>query len=142
MPTIRALALEDPDGQPTVLDVPAPEPAEGEVLVRVRAASINYYDVVRGVRGHEPSTGTPTNTLRCSARTWPAWSRRSAPEVEGFAVGDRVFGSLGNKPVVHDGTFGELSTPNASELAPNPGRPRGRRRRSLGCGGDDRARGA
>jgi len=42
--TIRALAMEGFGRPPSVIDVPAPEPTAGEVLVRVRAASVNAYD--------------------------------------------------------------------------------------------------
>jgi len=119
MPTIRALALEDADGPPTVLDVPAPEPAEGEVLVRVRAASINYYDVFVA-SGAMSQYGYPYEYPVVLGQDVAGVVEAVGDGVEGFAVGDRVFGSLGNKPVVHDGTFGELSTPNASELARTP----------------------
>jgi len=40
--------------------------------------------------------------------------------VEGFAAGDRVFGMMGMKPSVHDGSFGELATPQAGAIAVTP----------------------
>ena len=44
--SIKALALETFDRPPSVIDVPYPVPAPGEVLVRVSAASVNAYDIV------------------------------------------------------------------------------------------------
>jgi NADPH:quinone reductase-like Zn-dependent oxidoreductase len=41
--------------------------------------------------------------------------------VEGLAVGDRVFGMMGMKGAIHDGTFGELAVPQAVAVAPTPG---------------------
>jgi NADPH:quinone reductase-like Zn-dependent oxidoreductase len=40
--------------------------------------------------------------------------------VEGFAVGDRVFGMMGMKPTIHDGTFAEWATPQAAAIASTP----------------------
>jgi NADPH:quinone reductase-like Zn-dependent oxidoreductase len=42
--TIEALALEGFDRPPEVIHVSAPQPAAGEVLVRVHAASVNAFD--------------------------------------------------------------------------------------------------
>jgi NADPH:quinone reductase-like Zn-dependent oxidoreductase len=39
--------------------------------------------------------------------------------VDGFVVGDRVFGMMG-KGAVHDGSFGELATPTAASIAKAP----------------------
>ncbi|TDV56202.1 NADPH2:quinone reductase [Actinophytocola oryzae] len=72
--------------QESFLDVPVPEPGEGELLVRVRAAGVNpgdwrlregsYGDVRSAVFGREVA-GT---VLACG------------PGVTGFAAGDEVFG--------------------------------------------------
>jgi NADPH:quinone reductase-like Zn-dependent oxidoreductase len=40
--------------------------------------------------------------------------------VEGFAAGDRVFGTLGAKGVIRDGTFAELATPLAGDVVRSP----------------------
>jgi NADPH:quinone reductase-like Zn-dependent oxidoreductase len=118
MATIRALAVEGPDQPPAVTDVPAPSPAPGEVLVRVRAASINYYDVfvASGAAGQYMSYEHPVVVGQDVAGVVESVGEG----VEGFAAGDRVFGMLGHKGVIHDGTFGELAVPLASGLAPTP----------------------
>ena len=40
--------------------------------------------------------------------------------VEGFSVGDRVFGMMGMKGEVHDGSFAELANPQAGSVAARP----------------------
>jgi NADPH:quinone reductase-like Zn-dependent oxidoreductase len=40
--------------------------------------------------------------------------------VDGFAAGDRVFGTIGTKPFVRDGSFGEHAAAIAAELALTP----------------------
>src|SRR4051794_40454302 len=47
---MKAFAITARDTQPTVQDLPTPEPAAGEVLVEVEAASVNGFDlsVARG----------------------------------------------------------------------------------------------
>jgi NADPH:quinone reductase-like Zn-dependent oxidoreductase len=42
---MKAFAITARDTQPTVTDLPAPEPADGEVLVTVEAASVNGFDL-------------------------------------------------------------------------------------------------
>lgn len=41
---MRAVGVREPKGRPEVLEVPRPEPGEGEVLVRVSAAGLNPLD--------------------------------------------------------------------------------------------------
>src|SRR5256885_1331977 len=42
---MKALAIERVDGSPVVLDVPDPSAGDGEVLVRIGAASVNGFDL-------------------------------------------------------------------------------------------------
>lgn len=78
-------------GGPEVLelvDVPRPEPAAGEVLVRVRAAGVNPADLaVRA--GYFPLLGEPPFTV--------GWDisgivEATGPGVNAYSVGDAVFG--------------------------------------------------
>ena len=48
---MKAIATTDFGAPATLIEVPAPEPAEGEILVRVAASSINGFDlsVAKGV---------------------------------------------------------------------------------------------
>src|SRR3954471_21889345 len=42
---MKAFAITARDSQPTIQDLPNPEPATGEVLVEVEAASVNGFDL-------------------------------------------------------------------------------------------------
>lgn len=42
---MKAIAIDDFGVPPSLHDLPVPEPADGEVLVRVRASSVNGFDV-------------------------------------------------------------------------------------------------
>ena len=89
-------------------DVPRPEPAVGEVLVRVRAAPVTAGDV-------RMRSGMVPRGMGLMLRAFIGMKRpRVAPgfafsgevaglgsEVEGFAVGDRVFGLMGFKGGAH-----------------------------------------
>jgi NADPH:quinone reductase-like Zn-dependent oxidoreductase len=130
---MRALVLPAFDAEPTVADVPAPEPGSGEVLVRVGAASVNAYDVfvANGMMRDFLAYGFPAVIGQDVAGV----VERVGADVDGLHPGDRVFGTLGMKSVVHDGTFAELSTPQAAALAPTPEGLDDRQAGSLGVAG-------
>ena len=115
---IKALALEGFDRPPVVIEVPAPQPASGELLVRVHAASVNAYDafVAMGMAKDFMAYEFPAVLGQDLAGVVEA----VGDEVEGFREGDRVFGTIGAKGTVHDGTFAELATPRAPALALTP----------------------
>ncbi|MDP9299931.1 MAG: NADP-dependent oxidoreductase [Actinomycetota bacterium] len=116
--TIKVLALEGFDRPPAVIDVPAPEPEAGEVLVRVHAASVNAFDtfVAMGMAKDFMTYEFPAVLGQDVAGVVEA----IGDGVEGLRSGDRVFGTIGSKGAVHDGTFAELSTPLAPALALTP----------------------
>jgi NADPH:quinone reductase-like Zn-dependent oxidoreductase len=104
---MRALAILD-DGNPAAIrDVAKPEPGPGEVLVRVRAASINGFDIfvangyLKGMMEHR----FPVVIGKDFAGTVEA---RGEGLTE-FAVGDRVFGVV-TKAFLGDGSIAEYVT--------------------------------
>ena len=101
--TIEALALESFDRAPEVIHVPAPQPAAGEVLVRVHAASVNAFDsfVAMGMA----KAFMPYEFPAVMGQDVAGVVEAVGDGVEGFRNGDRVFGTIGSKGVVHDGTF-------------------------------------
>jgi NADPH:quinone reductase-like Zn-dependent oxidoreductase len=115
---MKALALSSFDEEPSVIEVDDPVPGPGEMLVRVAAASINAFDVRVASGGARAfmSYEFPAVVGGDLAGTVEALG----DGVDAFAVGDRVFGMMGMKGSVHDGSFGELATPTAVSIAKAP----------------------
>ena len=107
-------------GGPDVLqigDLPEPEPASGEVLIRIRAASVNPVDwkiregFFDGIFPHE-------------FPIIPGWDAAGevaglGDGVSGLQTGERVYAYC-RKPVVHDGTYAEFIAVPAEYVAPAP----------------------
>jgi NADPH:quinone reductase-like Zn-dependent oxidoreductase len=106
-------------GGPEVIrltDVGSPEPAEGEVLVDVRAASVNPLDwhELRGEPWLVRLTGGLRRPKRAGCGTDLAGVVAAVgPGVTDLAVGDEVFGTGA-------GTFAEVAVARAIRLAPAP----------------------
>ena len=115
---MRALVLQGFDSEPVVAEAPAPEPAVGEVLVRLAAASVNAFDVF--VANGAARDYMPHELPAVLGSDLAGTVEALGPDVEGFEPGQRVFGMLGFKGSVHDGTFAELATPQASSIRPTP----------------------
>jgi NADPH:quinone reductase-like Zn-dependent oxidoreductase len=115
---MRGLALAAFEEEPKVQDVEDPSPGPGEVLVRVAAASVNPYDafVASGAMQQYMTYEFPVVLGGDHAGT----IEELGEGVEGFVVGDKVFGMMGMKPSIHDGTFAELATPQAAAIAVAP----------------------
>lgn len=131
--TIRALALESFESPPSVIDVPEPAAGPGEVLVRVRAASINAFDIFVAMGAMKDNM--PHEFPAVIGSDLAGVVEAVGEDVEGLASGDRVFGMLGFKGSVHDGTFGELATPQAASLSRIPGGVDDQQAGSLGIAG-------
>jgi NADPH:quinone reductase-like Zn-dependent oxidoreductase len=115
---MKALALESFDGGPRVTDVPDPMPGPGEVLVRVAAASLNAFDV--GVAAGSMKDFMPYEFPAVIGSDLAGPVEALGDGVEGFAVGERVFGMMGMRGGVHDGSFAEVANPQAASIAPAP----------------------
>ena len=119
---VRAVRIHE-DGGPEVLryeEIPDPEPGPGEVLVELRASSLNHLDV--WVRKGLPSVPKPRILGADGAGVVAALG----DGVEHFALGDRV---VVNPGIVHDGritvigehtdgTYCELKAIPAGQLYP------------------------
>jgi len=128
--TMQALALEGFDRPAAVIEVPRPEPAAGELLVRIGAASINAFDVF--VAMGMMKDFLPYDFPSVIGKDLAGVVEAVGDGVDGFAAGDRVFGTMGDKATVHDGSFGERATPQASSLARTPGNVNDEQAGSLG----------
>ena len=96
---MKAIRIHE-DGGPEVLryeDVPDPEPGPGEVLIRLRAASLNHLDV--WVRRGLPSAPKP----RILGADGAGVVEAIGEGVEGFGAGDRV---VINPGLEHGDTIG------------------------------------
>jgi NADPH2:quinone reductase len=115
---MRAVAIEDFKVGPTEVELPVPKPGPGEVLVKVRASSVNGFDVaaasgmLQGMMEHR----FPVVLGKDFAGTVEA----VGDGVSKVALGDQVFGVL-MREFMGDGTFGEyVVVPEAIGLAKMP----------------------
>jgi NADPH:quinone reductase-like Zn-dependent oxidoreductase len=102
---LKAFALESKDKPAALVTVPKPEVGEPDVLVAVRAASVNGFDVYQangflfGMMEH----ALPTVVGRDFAGVVEA----VGPGVREFATGDEVFGFIPSTPPLKSGAFAE-----------------------------------
>ena len=116
---MRAFVLQDFERQPTLEDIPTPEAGPGEVLVRVRAASVNGIDLsvasgrLRGMLEYD----FPVVLGKDFAGTVEA----VGAGVSGFAAGDRVFGVVSDPSPLSSRSFAEyLAVPGGPNLTRVP----------------------
>ena len=115
---MRAVTLDSVPAAPTVTEVDTPRPEAGELLVKVAAASVNGFDLavaagyMHGMMEHR----FPLVLGKDFAGTVEALGAG----VEGFAVGDAVFGVV-MKPFLGTGSLAEYVTVSAGYgVAPLP----------------------
>jgi NADPH2:quinone reductase len=115
---MRAVVLPEFGSAPQIIDIDNPEPDEGEVRVRVRAASVNGFDVavangyLQGLMQHRFPV--------VLGKDFSGIVDAVGAGVTDYAEGDRVFGVV-TKPFLGDGSFGEYVTvPTAVGLAKLP----------------------
>jgi NADPH:quinone reductase-like Zn-dependent oxidoreductase len=115
---MKALALESFDVPPRVIDAREPVAGPGEVLIRVHAASVNAFDV--GVAAGAMKDYMPYTFPVVIGTDHVGTIEAVGESVEGFSIGDRVFGMMGSKGSVHDGSFAQLANPQAGAIAVAP----------------------
>jgi NADPH:quinone reductase len=115
---MRAFALEELGKPGAVVEVPVPEPAEGQVRIRVAAAGLNPFDnaVVQGFLKDQMEHRFPLIPGMDASGTVDALGEG----VIELAIGDEVFGSAGKRHL------GEGRSPNSPRCLPgrslgNPG---------------------
>lgn len=108
---MRAIALADFETQLALMDLPVPEPAPGEVLIRVRQASVNGFDLAAasGMLKEMMEHRFPVVLGKDFAGTVDAIGEG----VLRVAIGDEVFGSV-MKSFLGDGSFAEYVTVSES----------------------------
>jgi NADPH2:quinone reductase len=114
---MRAFVVQE-FGQPgQVEDRPVPEPGEGQVLVRVRAAGVNAADVM--VRAGYLKDYMEHRFPLTPGRDFAGTIEAVGPGVTDFAPGDEVFGSA-DKPYQGEGSYAEFATAFAPNVARRP----------------------
>lgn len=109
MQALRVERLSDDLSGVTLAHLSPPARAPGEVLVQVRAASLNFPDLLMTQGGYQFKPELPfTSGLEFAGEVL------EADTDSGFAPGDRVMG--GNKT----GAFAELASVSAGKLSPMP----------------------
>jgi NADPH:quinone reductase-like Zn-dependent oxidoreductase len=122
--TMKAIRLHE-FGGPEVLrheEVPVPEPGPGEVLVRVHAVGINPPDwyAREGMPDVPPELRPPFDLPLIPGTDVSGVVEAVAADVDGFAVGDEVFGLLRFPATLQAGAYAEYVTAPASDLARKP----------------------
>ena len=110
---MNAFAIDGFGEKGSVRDLPVPEPAEGQLRIRVVAAGLNPFDVavVKGYMKEHMEHRFPLVPGMDASGTVDSVGEG----VEGYAVGDDVFGSVGKK-YLGEGTLAELTTVSAGTV--------------------------
>jgi NADPH:quinone reductase len=108
---MRAVTIDHPDAPPAMReDLPAPAPAENEVLVRVQASSVNPVETSIAA-GMLAGMGLEHEYPVTLGRDYAGVVEQTGEAVSGYRPGDQVYGFLLHaSPTVHDGAWAELIT--------------------------------
>jgi NADPH2:quinone reductase len=104
---MRAIILESFDSSPALHELPTPQIAPNEVLVRVHASSVNPVDgaIVAGMMSGMVDHEFPV----VLGRDYAGVVDRAGSDVTRYTEGEEVYGFLpAANPTVHDGTWAEL----------------------------------
>jgi NADPH:quinone reductase-like Zn-dependent oxidoreductase len=114
---MRAFALEKLGEKGSVLDLPDPIPADGQVLVRVKAAGVNVFDawVVGGAMKDAMEHRFPLIPGVEASGTVESLGSG----VTGFQEGDDIYG-VSVKPFLGEGTFADLATFTSDGISAKP----------------------
>jgi NADPH2:quinone reductase len=114
---MKAFAIDELGRPGSLHDLPAPEPAEGHVLVRMAAAGLNPFDsaVVQGYLKDRIEHRFPLVPGMDGSGTVDA----IGAGVSAWSVGDEVFGSVG-KMYLGEGTLAEFVTMSAGTIVRKP----------------------
>jgi NADPH:quinone reductase len=114
---MRAFALEELGAPGSIVDVPVPEPAEGQVRIRVAAAGLNPFDsaVIQGNLKDQMEHRFPLVPGADASGTVDAVGEGFS----GWSIGDEVFGSVGTM-YLGEGTFAQFATMSTGTIARKP----------------------
>jgi NADPH:quinone reductase-like Zn-dependent oxidoreductase len=115
---MRAITVTGYGSTPSIADIPTPEPAPGQILIRLRAAGMNPMDVTLASGAWKPMPATFPMVLGADG----AGSVESLGDgASRFSVGDDIFGQLLIPPLGSAGTYAEyVAVTQDAPLAPVP----------------------
>lgn len=119
---LRAVTLSDFESAPVLReDLPAPTPASNEVLVRVRATSVNPADNSIAA-GMLKQMGVEYEFPVILGRDYAGVVEQVGSDVTRYNVGDAIYGFLLHaNPAAHDGSWAELiAVPQDMFIGPAP----------------------
>src|SRR4051812_28374950 len=119
---MRAITIDSPETQPVLRDdLPAPTPADNEILVRVHASSVNPVDnsIAAGMLAQ---MGIAYEYPVILGRDYAGVVEEAGAGVTDYSAGDEVFGFLLHaNPTARDGAWAELVTVTEElSIAPVP----------------------
>ncbi len=116
---MKAFALTSPSQPAAIVDLPLPELATDGVRIRIRAASVNGFDVFQasGMLMAMMEHALPAVVGRDFAGVVEA----VGSERTDVAIGDEVMGFIPSTPPLHDGTYAEVVASSSVILARKPG---------------------
>jgi len=115
---MRALHVPAAGERPQLSDLPVPEPGEGQVLIRVKAAGLNAIDngIAAGMMAEMMEHAYPLVLGRDAAGVVEA----TGSGVTGITAGEEVFGHVLLAPPIQAGTLAEYALLPAAGTAPKP----------------------
>jgi NADPH2:quinone reductase len=103
---MKAFALTSADRPAELMDVPDPEPGADRIVVRVRAASVNGFDLFQA--SGRFATMVPHDFPAVVGRDFAGVVEAVGSEWTDIEVGDEVLGFVPSLPPLKSGTFAEL----------------------------------
>lgn len=102
---MKAFALEGSGKPARIMDIPKPEVRAADALVKVKAASVNGFDVYQAMGGLTAMMehAFPTTI----GRDFAGVIESVGPDFRDFAVGDEVFGFIPAMPPLKSGSFAD-----------------------------------
>ncbi|MDQ1698243.1 MAG: hypothetical protein QOG34_106 [Frankiaceae bacterium] len=114
---MKALAIPQRDAAPAVVEVTDPVAGDGQVLIRVEAASVNGFDLA--IAAGRIWDSMPADFPVVLGRDYAGTVAAVGPDVEGFAVGQPVAGVV-TGPRLGPGSMGELYVAPVEKVTARP----------------------